>query len=301
MNDTVEPTVYQLGRPLTTLQSPHNGVDKCFAGQRLDGETVERANYEHCTLVNVSFKEGKIRNSDFLDCIFVGCYFRRTTLENCRFVGCRFFDCNFSHTALNSCDFKFSVFRGCQVAFSEMHYSLPAEPNLRENLARNLALESSRLGLSDESRQYRMVEIGAREDHLMAAFRGKSEWYRTHFDGLSRLHAFLTWLSSLLNRWLWGYGENAWVLVRNLLLLAAVIFPGLFYFFRNELEHRLSSEIGFTDSLYFSLENVIPAGIVSNVTAVGSLARFLAGLESVVGVVAIALFAAYVFRWSLHR
>jgi len=146
-----------------------------------------------------------------------------------------------------------------------------------------------------------MAEIRAHEEHLVAAFLGKSQWYKVHFDGLSRVRAFVGWLLSLLNRWLWGYGERSLVLVRNLLLLAFVIFPGLFYACRTELTHDSGKSVSFWDALYFSLENIIPSGIVSGVVAIGTITRFLAGLESLFGVVAVALFAAYVFRWSLHR
>lgn len=301
MTDTAALTGYQLGRPLAELQSPYKGIDRAYAGQRLDGVNVNGASYEHCTFANLSFKEVLLENAEFLDCVFIGCYFRRAQLANCRFVGCRFFDCNFAHVAIKSCDFKYAMFRGCQISFSEMHYSLPPEPNLREELARNLALESSRLGLSQEARRYRMVEIRAHEEHLVAAFLGKSEWYRTHFEGLGKAQAFLRWLASLLNRWLWGYGERAFVLVRNLLLLAFVIFPGLFFVWRDELIHESGRAVSVWDTLYFSLENVIPAGIVSNVIATGATARAFAGLESLFGVIAIGLFAAYIFRWSLHR
>ena len=292
---------YLLARQLVEMKPPFEGTDKIFAAQRLDGSTIDRTSYEHCTFANLSFKEVSLRNGSFLDCVFVGCYFRRVEFVNCRFIGCRFFDCNFAHAAVMSCDFRYTVFRGCQIAHSEMEHSLPSEPNLRENLARNLALESSRLGLSQERRSYRMTEIRAHEEYLNAAFQAKSQWYRDHFDGVSRLQAFGGWILSLLNRWLWGYGERAWVLLRNLLLLAFAVFPCLFYFVRDELIHNSGRPISLWDALYFSLENVIPAGIVSEVTATGGLSRFFAGLESLIGVVAIALFAAHVFRWSLHR
>ena len=74
-----------------------------------------------------------------------------------------------------------------------------------------------------------------------------------------------------------------------------------FFIFREQLSLPSGKVITFLDTLYFSLENVVPAGIVSEMVAIGPMARILAGLESLFGVVAVALFAAYVFRWSLHR
>lgn len=301
MTDFVASSGYNLGRPLSELRSPYEGANNTFAAQRLDSTTVTGARYEHCTFVNLSFKEAHLKDATFLNCVFIGTYFRRANLTSCRFIGCRFFDCNFSHIALRGCDFKYAIFRGCQLPFSEMCYSFPPEPNLRLDLARNLAIESSRLGLMKEARCYRMAEISAREQHLVAGFLGKSEWYRTHFDGIGKLRAFLEWLLSLLNRWLWGYGERAWVLVRNLLVLAFLLFPSLFVVGHEELAHKSGKAITIWDCLYFSLNNVLPAGISTDVIATGPFTQILAGLESIFGVVAVALFAAYVFRWSLHR
>ncbi len=301
MTDASVANAYHLGRPVAVFGAPYSETDKVFAAQRINGAVIDSANYQHCTFANLSFKEAKLKSGAFLDCVFIGCYFRRAEFTNCRFVGCRFFDCNFSHIALKSCDFRFSIFYGCQVPFSEFEYSLPTEPNLREELTRNLSVESSRLGLSREARRYRMAEIHAREQHLLAAISGSSQWYREHFDGLGRFKACVEWLLSLMNRWLWGYGERVVVLVKNLFLLAFVVFPVLFYIFKDELSHSSGRSVSFLDSVHFSLENVMPAGIVSEIVAGGSMTRFLAGLESLFGVVAVALFAAYIFRWSLHR
>ena len=283
------------------FERPYLATDNAFAAQRLDSEKIDSPDYKHCTFANLSFKKSQIDNGMFLDCVFINCYFRRAELTNCRFIGCRFLDCNFNHITLKSCDFKFSKFRECQVNHAEMKYNLPREPNLREELARTLSIESSRLGLSREARRYRITEIRAREEHLFAAISGNSQWYKEHFDYFARMGAVLSLVGSLLNRWLWGYGERAAVLVRNLVGLVFLMFPTLFYISKDQLSHKYGRKIEILDLIYFSLENVVPAGVSSGVIATGSVTRLLAGLESLSGVVAVALFAAYIFRWSLHR
>lgn len=297
----IDSSAYLLGRPIGTLGTPYKGSDLAFGAARLDGQRIESGDFSHCTFANISFKEVVLRGSHFLNCVFIGCYFRRAELIDSRFIGCRFIDCNFSHVAIKSCDFKYSSFRACQLPFSELRHSLPPEPNLREELARDLSLESSRLGLSSEAREYRMAEIRAREDHLRSAVLGQSQWYKEHFDGFARLRALVQLSLSLSNRWLWGYGERVWPLVRNLVALALVLFPAVFWFLRDGLVNASGASIRLQDVLYFSLENILPAGIDSGVIAVGFAVRMAAGLESVFGVVAIALFASYIFRWSLHR
>lgn len=301
MIDRYTLTAYHLGRKLETLEPPYSATDNAFAAQRFDGVEISSPNCQHCTFANLSFKEAQFKNGMFLDCVFVDCYFRRAELTNCQFIGCRFLDCNFSHVALKSCDFRFSVFRGCQVKHAEMEYNLPSEPNLREELARSLSIESSRLGLSREARRYRISEIRAHEEHLLAAISGKSQWYREHFDNFARVRSLFSFGGSLINRWLWGYGERALVLVRNLIGLVFLVFPILFFISKDQLLHKSGRQIEIADLFYFSLENVVPAGVDSGVVATGSVTHLLAGLESLFGVVTVTLFAAYVFRWSLHR
>lgn len=292
---------YHLGRELVQLQAPYGGCDKTYAAQRLDDEIIVDARFEHCTLSNLSFKGATVKRAHFLNCVFIGCYFRRAQFVDSRFVGCRFFDCNFAHVAVQSCDFRFSSFHSCQIPYAELSYSLPTEPNIREQLTRILSLESSRLGLSSEARLYRMAEIKAREEHLFAAFSGQSHWYREHFDFVGRVRCLGEWILSLFNRWLWGYGERSWVLIRNLLALSLFVFPALFYWFRDQFTHRNGDEPGLWDAINFSLQNVTPAGVVSQLVPEGPTVRFLAGFESLLAVVAVALFASYIFRWSLHR
>ena len=275
-------------------------IDRTFAVQRLEKIEVEDANYKHCTFINVGFKEVKFKNSEFFNCIFVGCYFRRTQFFNCSFLGCNFIDCKFPYISINSCDFRYSNFRDCQILFSEIKHSLPSEPNLREDLSRNLALESQKLGLHQEAKRYKTIRMNAHEEHLKAAFFGESTWYQEHFDMIARTRAFFEWLISRVNGCLWGYGEDIFILIRNLAIVL-ILFPLLFFLCSGELEHKSGHTITSQDIFYFSLENILPAGVVSGVTATGRITQLLAGLESFIGVLLTALFAMYIFRWSLQR
>ena len=290
-----------LGRPIKKLQVPHCGQDTTFAAERFDFHNLSGAVYQHCTFANISFKEATLQNSRFIDCVFFDCYFRRTTLTDCAFVGCRFVDCQFPHVSIRSCDFRYAIFRDCYTPFSEMQYSLPSEPNIREELSRNLAVEAARRGASQEARRYRIAEIRAREANLGAAFRGASAWYQEHYDVMGRVRALATLILSLLNRWLWGYGESAWILIRNLLLACFLVFPLIFYALRGQLHDQLGSPTSFGDAVLFSMQNITPTGISSAVLAVGTWSRLAASFEATVGVVYIALLAAYLFRWSLNR
>lgn len=297
----LESSAYLLGRPTADLKAPWDYADKSFGADRMDGQEIEGGTFRHCTFANVSFKKAFLRSSQFEDCIFIGCYFRRTELSGASFIGCRFMDCNFTHVVIKSCEFKHSLFRGCQLPFSELRHSLPSEPNLREELARNLAIESSQLGLSGEARQYRMAEIRAREEHLRAAVWGESQWYLEHFVGGARLTAAGQLVLSRVNGFVWGYGERMRILVRTVVVLAFLVFPVAFWLLSDQLASVAGTPIGIRDVLYFSIQNITPAGVNSGISAVGPAARLLASLEAVFGVIAMGLFASHVFRWSLHR
>jgi len=226
---------------------------------------------------------------------------RPGAVQCCGGVGCRFVDCNFNHIALKSCGFRYANFSGCQLPFDELQHCLPPEPNLREDLTRNLSLESGRLGLVAEARRYRMAEIRAREENLRAAVLGQSSWYREHYDMVARSIALGGLILSLLNRWLWGYGQRSWVLALNLAIAGFGIFPVIFYLLRSGLQKPSLKTVTVPDLIYFSFNNLLPTGIHSGIHAVSLGTRIAAGTEAVLGIIAFALFASYIYRWSVHR
>lgn len=293
--------IYSLGRPVERLQEPYRREDTTFASTRLDNTTVKDAELRHCSLVNLSFLRTRIQNGRFQNCTFIGCYFRRAEFASTTFIGCRFVDCHFGSVQIRSSEFQYSTFRGCQIAFSELQHNLPSEPNLREELARNLSLESRRLGMAAEARRYRLAEIAAREENLYAAMAGNSDWYKKHFDTFSRLAAGVQWSLSRLNGLLWGYGERSRILVRNVVVLTAVVFPLLFCLLRDGLRRTTGGDVRGLDPLFFSIDNMLPVDFGSGVEAVSLAARFLASTESVFGLLAVALLASHIIRWSLYR
>jgi hypothetical protein len=109
----------------------------------------------------------------------------------------------------------------------------------------------------------------------------------------------LAW--SYVNRWLWGYGERIVVLIRNFTLAGLIVFPVLFYAFSEQLVPASGGSINVRDLVYFSLANIVPTGIASNITAIGPFAQTLTVVESLFGVVTAGLLASYIFRWSLHK
>ena len=205
--------VYIVGRTKGSIVAPFTGQDQVFGGERLDGKTISGADYGHCTFANISFKDVTLEASKFTDCTFIGCYFRRTKLLNVIFQACKFLSCDFPKATVQACDFRYARFSDSYIPFAEMEHSLPNQPNLREMVARNLTIETDKLGLPEERRFYRMAEMQAHEQHLVAAIRGRSQWYKDHFDSLARFRAVTELAWSYVNKWLWGYGERILILV----------------------------------------------------------------------------------------
>lgn len=298
---------YFIGRTEGTIEHPYNGTSRLYSSQLLDGATLDKPTYEHCTFANISFKETKMKGGHFANCAFVACYFRNADIRNCSFSSCRFIDCEFPKTAFSGCDFRYTRFAGCYIPFDEIEHSLPTEPNLREQIAHNLARESAALGDSRNARAYRLCQVKAREAHYVAAFRANSKWYKDHYDGLARLTAFVRYTGSILNRVLFGYGERLRVVLRNFVLATLVVFPILFYIVPGDL--LMPSDVTDVSAtqpsllavLEFSLSNAVAGALRSPIHLSGFAVRMVAAFQIFLTAIWASLVAGYVFRWSLQR
>jgi hypothetical protein len=293
-------SAFLVGRPAAPLTPPFSGQVALYAAVRLDGSQLKSPDYSHCTFANVSFKEATISDGRFVDCVFVSCYFRRATLRNSSFQACKFIDCDFPRVQVESCDFRYAKFDKCYVSFGELEDSLPTEPNIREELTANLAREADGLGATREARRFRLRAIKAREQHLLNAVRSRSQWYRDHFPGVRRGAALTSWMASKANGFIWGYGERGLALLRNLIVLAVIIFPLLFLAARTGLS-KPRGEVSLGDCVLLSFSSILPAGDVSTVGAVDTLPRVLILLEVVSGYVILGLFVTILLRAITRR
>jgi hypothetical protein len=150
-----------------------------------------------------------------------------------------------------------------------MEHSLPREPNLREELAHELAIASDVCGRSAEGRLYRLAAIQAREDHLYAAILGSSDWYRRHYPGLRKVKAVGQFVASKANGLIWGHGEKWSVIIKNLVVLVFIIFPTALWFARAGLEHK-SEELNVGDLMWISATTIVPiGGVISGWQPIG--------------------------------
>ncbi len=222
-------------------------------------------------------------------------------MKNCTIIGCKFYDCEFPKLTLIACDFSYTRFRGCQVAFTNMSSSLPKKPNLCRDICRNLALQSSKLGLRGDARRYRMEEMAARENHLRNAVLGESDWYKSHYSGFAKVRALLSLTGILINKRLFGYGERLSILIRNSLIAAVGVFPCVYYLLPNGFDRQDSGSFGFGEYMLFSISTMFPMRDLSKISTTAWYTHAIASFEAACGVIVLAFVAAYVFRWSIRQ
>jgi len=243
----------------------------------------------------------ELKDTEFMDCAFLNCYFRRARIVTCSFVGSKFYGCEFPKASVQSSNFRYAKFFSCAIPFDEMEHNLPPEPNLREEVALGLAIAADERSWGAEARQYLLSAIAAREDHLVAAVQGRSTWYKEHYPPLRRLGALLALAASKLNGQLWGHGERWTVLLRNLIILAFLVFPALLWFVRSELQVAGDGTLQFGDVLWLSITTIVPVSAVSSVSASGATSRAVLTFEAFAGIVIGGLFVTLLLRSVVKR
>jgi len=275
--------------------------DRLFINQRFDGRTLHEGTYTYCTFANVSFLRSRLENVRFTGCVFEGCYFRGTTLTECTFSASRFIDCYFVRPIIVACDFRNTRFKDCYPPYSQLEESLPGEPNLRAALTSNLALAAESAGDASEARKYLLESIRADEQYLLAAFHAQTDYYRSHFpNSLDRIFALLRFGWSRANGFVWGHGERGIALLRTVLIVVLVLWPGLLLIARPDIIDSAGHQAAVADIFWLSAASLIGNSAVTGLN-VGGVARAMVISEQAVGLLLFGLFVTYVYRYVTRR
>ncbi len=224
--------------------------------------------------------------------------FSTAAISSCSFNACRFINCTFSHVSINGTTLTYARFIDCAIDYEIITHNLPNEPNLREELCRNLKVEFAKLGNLAEARLFRLEEIRAKEANLRNAILWKTDWYKRHYYGIRRVRAGVELVWSSVNRYLWGYGERLYVLVSQAVLFSLIILPFLFWLVKSGLR---SAELHWGDYIYLSLQTMLSVDLCLRVTPMSLGAEVVTVLGSLLGLVFAGLFVAYLLRWILRR
>jgi hypothetical protein len=254
------------------------------------------------TLAHLGFKESKFFNCNLSHNVFIDCYFKKTYFESVTFTGCKFINCIFD-AALINCDFRYATFENCFIEFKDMLPNLPNLPsyhNVRWKLCTNLALESLKAGNSDNYKEYFYEEKVSSEKHYWEMFRKRESYYRKKYGAWDSLFGLIRFITSKLNKIIWGYGENIWQLIRVMsytimLFTLLLFFTGDFYENGNAVSERLS----FGESLFVSVCNFFT--ISSGYTTSDTISRVNTAAEGFVGMILMGFFVAALFRFINRR
>jgi hypothetical protein len=277
------------------------GTDRLYAAQLLDGARATAATFEHCTFANVSFKDVILERCRFVNCAFLDCYFRHTTIRSCIFEACKFEDCEFQAPSFVDSAFAFPNFRGCFIPFDAFGDGLPLDPGHRHRIADELAREASLAGALSDARRYRLRGEAAFEKHQWnLAWASGGKYYEKPRPPLDRARAGVKWFGRKFNRHLWGYGERGLVLARSFLLVSVLFGLAFWLLVGDGLSYR-GSGLDVANYLLFSFDNLLAGTGFSQISVTGTFARWLTGLEVLVGLVFIGLSISLVFNWIRRR
>lgn len=215
---------------------------------------------------------------------FVNCYFRGAHFKGCDFTGCRFIGCNFRSSAVQDCDLRYTKWDRTDIPRSTLLGNLPAQPNLAQEVLIQLRLNATSVGEYEDARQFLYEAEKRSRKHFVEIMRCREDYYRDKYSmSPTRLVAPVRYLKSLVNKLLWGYGEQPLRLTVNGLLATLVV--GL-------LRALGEESVGVWEAFRLSF-----AAFVSAPTAgTGGAPTMWALTQSLIGVVYIAFLAA-----SLHR
>ena len=234
--------------------------------------------------IDVSLMGAKVEGCDFSYSTFVNCYFRGAHFKACNFTGCRFLGCNFRSSVIQDCELLYTKWDGTDIRMSTLLGNLPTHPNQAQEVLIQLRLNATSIGEYEEARQFLYEAEKRSRQHFVEVIRCREHYYRKKYStSFARLAAPFRYLRSLLNKLLWGYGEQPLRLTVNGLLATLVI----------GLLRTLEDESG---DMWEAFRLSVAAFVSAPASGVGGAPSMWALMQSLIGLVYIAFLAA-----SLHR
>lgn len=186
--------------------------------QTFDSDVTEES-FSNRLFTRVVAKDRRFTNVDFKYTIFDTCYFRKCVFDTCDFTGCRFSGTNLIGSTFDGCKFDYAIFERTQVDTDLLDVGFPGWENLALRFARTLRTNYQGLGDASSANKALAVELHATEVHLRKAWKSKESYYRKKYKGLDRITIFFRWAAFKALDLVWGNGENAWKLIRTVLIL----------------------------------------------------------------------------------
>lgn len=269
-----------------------------LANERID-EKWSSNNYKfnNSTFAKMGFLKAKFSNDDLRFNVFIDCYFKRARFENVNFTSSIFINCNFDDITIVNCTFDYCQFEKCFIKYSAMQSSLPAWPNTRWGLCKNLSLEALNSGYEEEYRNYYFAEKKASEQYYWKKFWHKgSEKYYEKYNAIDQLTGLWNYILSKANRFLWGYGEKLTRLIFNIVLVHLAFTFGYFFNIKQVAD---GVEMTWGIANYLSLSNLFT--VTCAYIPYGMTYKVLSVAEGGIGIVLMGFFVAALFRYINRR
>ncbi len=190
--------------------------------KKIDTDLID-AELSNRLFVRLIAKGKRLQKIDFKYSIFDTCYLRNCIFDSCDFTGCRFVGTSLYGSTFSGCQFDYCIFERTIVASDVLRNCCPAAENLKMRFARTLRVNYQQLGDAPAANMAIHVELDATQEHLWKAWRSNDWYYRQKYAKGKRVKAFLDWIGFKCLDWIWGNGENAWKLLRAVIVLLALI------------------------------------------------------------------------------
>lgn len=163
-------------------------------------------------------KERRFEKVDFKYTIFDTCYLRNCVFDSCDFTGCRFMNSNLYGSSFIGCKFDYVYFERTIIDDEILNVGCPSVENLKLKFARTLRQNFQQLGDSKSVNKAIKVELEATKVNLKKSWLSNESYYRKKYIGPKRIFKFFEWATFKTLDFIWGNGENAWKLLRSIVL-----------------------------------------------------------------------------------
>lgn len=272
-------------------------MDLKFINEKIDKKIscITKLEVHNSIFEDMGFKESTFSGCDFSHNTFINCYFKKSKMWNVDFTGSRFINCNFDGAEINHSHFIYCKFENCFIEYQTMVQNLPAEYNLREKLCRNLSMESLNSGNDRDYKKYFYDMKAAGEKNNFETFRLKQTAYYKQKTFAERVEAFISFICSKMNKYIWGYGEN---MVRLFFILICIIFgfAGLFVAPFSVLIDGVGDmcEVSFGQAIFISIMNLCTTS--AGYYAGNGVTKVFFGIENILGILFFGLFVSVIVK-----
>ncbi len=259
----------------------HDGVTYLdLRGLRVEQTQIDKAYLKNVNLRWALFRDVGFKNARFVNCNlsqagFEDCYLRRAQFENCDLVNSHFVDCDFSQAVIAGSRIDFASFTNCEIGLANIRFRADASAQAMVRVCRSLKLNAMSMGNFADAGELTYLE----KTYERRALYDRGEWPR--------------WAGSLLQNWLWGYGEKPWRL--GLVMVVNILIFGTVLFWVNALPEKT-----YWEHVYFSGITYLTVGY-GDLAPVGAWGRFLSVLNAGTGIATFGMLIASVTKKVMYR